>query len=50
VSNERSGKPRLEYSAALAALLQARGIRRSHLTLTDERGMAAATVILECDA
>jgi holo-[acyl-carrier protein] synthase len=50
VSNLRSGKPQLEYSAPLAALLEARGIRRSHLTLTDERGMAAATVILECDA
>lgn len=49
VTNERSGKPRLEYSAPLAALLQSRGIRQVHLTLTDERGMAAATVILECD-
>lgn len=50
VSNLRSGKPQLEYSAALAALLEGRGIRRAHLTLTDERGMASATVILECDA
>jgi holo-[acyl-carrier protein] synthase len=50
VSNLRSGKPQLEYSSALAALLDRRGIRRAHLTLTDERGMAAATVILECDA
>ena len=49
VSNLRSGKPQLEYSAALAALLEKRGVRRSHLTLTDERGMASATVILECD-
>lgn len=49
VSNLRSGKPQLEYSGPLAALLEARGIRRSHLTLTDERGMASATVILECD-
>jgi holo-[acyl-carrier protein] synthase len=49
VSNLRSGKPQLEYSAALAAFLQNRGIRRSHLTLTDERGLASATVILECD-
>lgn len=50
VSNLRSGKPQLEYSNALAALLDRRGIRRAHLTLTDERGMASATVILECDA
>ncbi|MEO8716697.1 MAG: holo-ACP synthase [Burkholderiales bacterium] len=50
VSNLRSGKPQLEFSAPLAALLEARGIRRTHLTLTDERDLAAATVILECDA
>jgi holo-[acyl-carrier protein] synthase len=50
VSNLRSGKPQLEFSAALAALLDARGIHRCHLTLSDERGLAAATVILECDA
>ena len=49
VVNLQSGKPQLEFSAALARLLQERGIRRSHLTLTDERDMAAATVILECD-
>jgi holo-[acyl-carrier protein] synthase len=49
VINHRSGKPQLEFSAPLAALLSSRGILRSHLTLTDERGMAAATVILECE-
>ena len=49
VVNHRSGKPQLEFSDALAALLRSRSIHRSHLTLTDERGMAAATVILECD-
>jgi len=49
VINLKSGKPQLEFSAALAKLLRDRGILRSHLTLTDERGMAAATVILECD-
>ena len=49
VINHRSGKPQLEFSAALATLLRNRGILRSHLTLTDERGMAAATVILECE-
>jgi holo-[acyl-carrier protein] synthase len=50
VVNLRSGKPQLEFSARLAALLEARGIRRTHLTLSDERGLAAATVVLECDA
>jgi len=50
VSNLPSGKPELAYTPRLAALLESRGIRRAHLTLTDERGMAAATVILECGA
>jgi len=49
VINLESGKPQLEFSAALARLLRDRGILRSHLTLSDERGLAAATVILECD-
>ncbi len=49
VSNLRSGKPVLEYTPALAELLQQRGIKRSHVSITDERGMASATVILETD-
>ena len=47
VVNARSGKPSLQYSAALNELLKQRNITQSHLSLTDERGMAAATVILE---
>lgn len=50
VTNLKSGKPVLSYSPALAALVASRGVRRAHLTITDERGMASATVILECDA
>jgi holo-[acyl-carrier protein] synthase len=49
VVNLRSGKPQLEFSAALRALLEQRGVRRAHLSLTDEREMACATVILESD-
>jgi holo-[acyl-carrier protein] synthase len=49
VSNLRSGKPVLEYSPALADLMRARGITRSHVSISDERGMAAATVVLESD-
>ena len=49
VVNLRSGKPQLEFSAALQALLKERGIRRTHVSITDEREVAAATVILECD-
>jgi holo-[acyl-carrier protein] synthase len=49
VSNLRSGRPVLEFSEALAALLKERRIARAHLTITDERAMACATVILESD-
>jgi holo-[acyl-carrier protein] synthase len=47
VVNRRSGKPELQFSNALKELLKKRQIQRTHLSLTDERGMAAATVILE---
>ena len=50
VINLRSGKPELEFTPALKTLLDQRRIRRAHLSLTDERAFAAATVILECDA
>jgi phosphopantetheinyl transferase (holo-ACP synthase) len=47
VRNLPSGKPVLEFSDALAKLLKQRKILNSHLSLTDERGVAMATVILE---
>ena len=50
VNNLRSGKPVLDFSPALRQLLEARGIRRAHLSLSDEREMASATVILETDS
>ena len=49
VVNLKSGKPVLEFSPPLKALLRERNISGSHLSLTDEKEMAAATVILECD-
>jgi len=49
VVNLKSGKPQLEFSDELQKLLRQRQIRRSHLSLTDEREMASATVILECE-
>ena len=49
VINQRSGKPELEFSAALKDLLQKKRILQSHLSLADERGIAVATVILECE-
>jgi holo-[acyl-carrier protein] synthase len=48
VINLKSGKPQLEFSDELQKLLKQRQIRRTHLSLTDEREMASATVILEC--
>jgi len=48
VRNLPSGKPVLEYSETLGKLLESRGILQSHVSLTDERGVAMATVILEC--
>jgi holo-[acyl-carrier protein] synthase len=47
VKNLPSGKPVLEFSEPLAALLKSRGVGGSHLSLTDEKGIAMATVILE---
>ena len=49
VVNLKSGKPQLEFSDELQMLLRQRQILRSHLSLTDEREIASATVILECD-
>ena len=49
VTNHRSGKPELEFSAPLKKDLSRRGISRAHLSLSDERGIAVATVILECE-
>jgi holo-[acyl-carrier protein] synthase len=49
VTNLKSGKPVLEFSPQLKVLLEQRRISGAHLSLTDEREIAAATVILECD-
>ena len=49
VKNLPSGKPVLEFSAPLQDLLHKRKILNHHLSLADERGMAVATVILECE-
>jgi holo-[acyl-carrier protein] synthase len=47
VVNDRSGKPALEFSRPLAALLERRGVEKVHISLTDEIGMACAFVIVE---
>ena len=47
VINLRSGKPQFEFSNELKKYLEKKHIQRTHLSLTDEREMACATVILE---
>ena len=49
VRNLASGKPVLEFSDALQRLLKAKGVTTAHVSLSDERGVALATVILECE-
>jgi len=49
VKNLPSGQPVLQFSRELEDLLRKRNILRSHVSLSDERGAAFATVILECE-
>lgn len=49
VRNLPSGKPVLEFSEPLKNHLQARGITATHVSLSDEKGVAFATVVLECE-
>jgi len=49
VVNLPSGKPELEFTAELRAFMQRKGVTHSHLSLSDEKGVAFATVILECE-
>jgi holo-[acyl-carrier protein] synthase len=49
VRNLPSGQPVLEFSVPLKAMLQSKSILQAHVSLADERGMAVATVILECE-
>jgi holo-[acyl-carrier protein] synthase len=46
VGHDRLGKPEFHYSSALQPLIDARACR-AHLSITDERSMACAFVILE---
>lgn len=47
VENALSGRPMLQFSAPLEVLLRSRGVTATHLSLTDEIGMACAFVVLE---
>ena len=41
------GKPGFEFNDALAAMVHSRGIVGHHLTISDERSLACACVVLE---
>jgi holo-[acyl-carrier protein] synthase len=49
VRNLPSGKPELEFSPALRKMLKDKGVTHAHVSLSDEKGVAFATVILECE-
>ncbi|HZQ75466.1 MAG TPA: holo-ACP synthase [Burkholderiales bacterium] len=50
VRNLPSGKPVLEFSDALKDLMKKKGVTSSHVSLSDEKDVAFATVILECES
>lgn len=47
VTHERSGKPGIRLFGKAADLLERRGVRAIHLTITHTASMAAAVVVLE---
>jgi len=49
VVNLPSGKPELRFTDRLAERLREKGVERTHLSLSDEKGTAFAVVILECE-
>ncbi|MBZ0105699.1 MAG: holo-ACP synthase [Sulfuricella denitrificans] len=48
VTHDALGKPMLDFAPELAALLARHAIRSHHLSISDEKELAAAFVILEC--
>ncbi len=49
VRNLPSGRPVLEFSDDLARFMAAKGVTSAHVSLSDEKGIAFATVVLECE-
>jgi len=45
--NDRSGKPRLEFSEGIRARLDARGVRRVHVSVSHTGSCAVAVVVFE---
>lgn len=48
VAHDDLGKPVLDLAPVLQALLDAKGICNQHLSISDEKALAAAFVVLEC--
>ena len=49
VTHTDLGQPQLQYSGRFAELASALGVRSSHVSISDERDYATATVILSSD-
>ena len=47
VSRDASGAPGIVPNAAMASYLRERGVKRAHVSLTDDAGVAVAFVVLE---
>lgn len=47
IVQNRAGKPGFEFHPALEALVKSRGIVRHHVTISDEKSLACACVVLE---
>jgi holo-[acyl-carrier protein] synthase len=47
ISHDELGKPVLEFAPELEALLNAKGVTSRHLSISDEKALAAAFVVLE---
>lgn len=47
VLQNRAGKPGFEFHPNLDALVKSRGIVRHHVTISDEKSLACACVVLE---
>jgi len=49
VVQNAAGKPSLEFHPNLERLVRSRGIVRHHLTISDERALACACVVIEAE-
>ena len=49
VVQNAAGKPSLEFHPNLERLIKSRGIARHHLTISDERALACACVVIEAE-